>query len=253
MCGVDMDVPLKKAQPVPSPGQVSGLPTQVIELRTLTPTEVRSGLTATSTVVGPWPLKPARMSALGVINSWNTATADAVVSPDARSAAPSFSPIITAGRSSPPSPSLAIAVGSPATLLITSTPTAPAAIALRTFVLKVHVPRLTIASFPEAPGSTLVQLVLFVSKRLYEAVGRAGNSPTAAPIVVPTPAGYVNGWPTKCWFVLAPTVMTLRARPGDSTVPAPGPLLPAATATTRPASTALSRPVAKRSLLPWKL
>src|SRR5947207_2589 len=254
MCGVDIDVPLKKAHPVPSPGQVSGLPTHVIELRTLTPTEVRSGLTAKSTAVGPWLLKPARMSLLaGVINSLNVSTAEAVVAPDARSAAPSFRPIITAGRSSPPSPSLAIAVGSPATWLITSTPPAPAAFALVTFVLKWHVPRFTIASFPEAPGSTLVQLVLFVSKRLYEAVGRAGNSPTAAPIVVPTPAGYVNGWPTKCWFVLAPTVMTLRARPGDSTVPAPGPLLPAATATTRPASTALSRPVAKRSLLPWKL
>src|SRR5437667_4784327 len=30
------------AHPVPSPGQVSGLPTHVIELRTLTPTEVKS-------------------------------------------------------------------------------------------------------------------------------------------------------------------------------------------------------------------
>src|SRR6266487_6491659 len=56
ICGVDIDVPLKKAHPVPSPGQVSGLPTHVIELRTLTPTEVRSGLMSTSGVVGPWPL-----------------------------------------------------------------------------------------------------------------------------------------------------------------------------------------------------
>src|SRR5207244_12729825 len=62
MCGVDIDVPLKKAHPVPSPGQVSGLPTHVIELRTLTPTEVRSGLMSTSGVVGPWLLKPAKMS-----------------------------------------------------------------------------------------------------------------------------------------------------------------------------------------------
>src|SRR6266550_3418947 len=251
MCGVDIDVPLKNAHPVPSPGQVSGLPTQVIELRTLTPTEVRSGLTARSTIVGPWLLKPAKMSLFVVMNSWNTATADAVVSPDARSAAPSFRPIMTAGRSSPPPPSLAMAVGSPATLLITSTPIAPAAIALRTFVLKVQAPRSMIASLPEAPGSTLVQPLEWVSKRSYEAVGRAGKSPTAAPIVVPPPAGYVNGWPTKCWFVLAPTVMTLRARLGDSTVPGPGPLLPAATATTTPASTALSSPIARRSLLPW--
>src|SRR6266566_2185667 len=251
ICGVDMEVPLKKAHPVPSPGQVSGLPTHVIELRTLTPTEVRSGLTARSTVVGPWLLKPAKMSLLVVMNSWNTASADAVVAPDARRSAPSFRPIMTAGKSSPPPPSLAMAVGSPATLLITSTPIAPAAIALRTLVLKVQAPRSMIASLPEAPGSTLVQPLEWVSKRSYEAVGRAGKSPTAAPIVVPPPAGYVNGWPTKCWFVLAPTVMILRARPGDSRVPGPGPLLPAATATTTPASTALSRPIASRSLLPW--
>src|SRR6266513_4605108 len=70
ICGVDIEVPLKKAHPVPSPGQVSGLPTHVIELRTLTPTEVRSGLIAKSTFVGPWLLKPARMSSLPVsVNS----------------------------------------------------------------------------------------------------------------------------------------------------------------------------------------
>src|ERR1700745_3689336 len=97
MCGVDMDGPLKKAQPEPSPGQVADFPTHVIELRTLTPTEVRSGLTARSTLVGPWLLKPARMSLLAVINSVNTALADAVVAPDARNAAPSLRPIMTAG------------------------------------------------------------------------------------------------------------------------------------------------------------
>src|SRR5438477_10462655 len=102
MWGVDMEVPLKKAQPEPSPGQVSGLPTHVIELRTLTPTEVRSGLTAKSTAVGPWLLKPAKISLFcGVMNSRNVSTAEAVVAPDARSAAPSFLPIITAGRLSP--------------------------------------------------------------------------------------------------------------------------------------------------------
>src|SRR5207253_9421001 len=94
MCGVDMDVPLKKAQPEPSPGQVSALPTHVIDLRTLTPTEVRSGLTAKSTFVGPWLLKPARMSLLGVRNSWNEATAEAVVALAARNAARSCRPII---------------------------------------------------------------------------------------------------------------------------------------------------------------
>src|SRR5882757_1436264 len=62
ICGVDMDVPLKNAHPVPSSGQVSGLPTQLIELRTLTPTEVRSGFIAKSTAVGPWLLNPAKIS-----------------------------------------------------------------------------------------------------------------------------------------------------------------------------------------------
>src|SRR5438874_12118405 len=186
MCGVDIEVPWKNAQPEPSPGQPAGLPTQVIELRTFTPTELTSGLTARSTFVGPWPLKPARMSWLPVVtNSCSVASADASGGLAARSAAPSFLLIMTAGRSSPPNPSLAMPIGSPATLLITTTPTAPAAIALRTFVLNVQVPRSTIASLPEAPGSTLVQAVLCVSKRSYDAVGRGGNSPTAAPIVVP--------------------------------------------------------------------
>src|SRR5438034_838567 len=189
MCGVDIEVPLKKAQPEPSPGHPAGLPTHVMELSTLTPTDVTSGFTAKSTFVGPWLLKPAKISWLAVMNSWKVATAEAVAGLAARSAAPSFLPIITAGKSSPPPPSLAMAVGSPATLLITSTPMAPAAIALRTFVLNVQPPRSMIARLPEAPGSTLVQLVLCVSKRVNDAVGSAGNSPTAAPIVVPPPAG----------------------------------------------------------------
>src|SRR5882762_11710407 len=98
MCGVDIDVPLKNAQPLPSPGQPAGLPTHVIELRTFTPTEVRSGLIARSTAVGPWLLKPARMSLLFVMNSLSAATALAVVAEDARNAAPSLRPIMTADR-----------------------------------------------------------------------------------------------------------------------------------------------------------
>src|SRR5207249_11059378 len=122
------------AHPVPSSGQLAGLPTHVIELRTLTATEVKSGLTATSTSVGPWLLEPYKMSLFsGVMNSWNVASAAAVVAPDARSAAPSFLPIMTAGRLSSKPAVLPIAVGSPATLLTTTTPTAPAALAFATF------------------------------------------------------------------------------------------------------------------------
>src|SRR5437667_7586882 len=199
MCGVDIDVPLKNAHPLPSPGHPAGLPTHVIELRTLTPTEVTSGLTAKSTAVGPWLLKPARISWLAVTNSWKVATADASGGLTALSAAPSFLPIMTAGRLSPPPPSFAMATGSPATLLITTTPIAPAAIALRTFVLNVQPPRLTTTTLPEAPGSTLVQAVSSELKyRPNEPADNGGKSPTAAPIVVPPLAGYVNGSPTKC-------------------------------------------------------
>src|SRR5437667_4960621 len=94
MCGVDIEVPWKNVQPEPSPGQPAGLPTHVIELRTFTPTDVTSGLTAKSTFVGPWPLKPARMSLLSsVMNSWNVALTEAVVAPDIRRSAPSLFPI----------------------------------------------------------------------------------------------------------------------------------------------------------------
>src|SRR5215469_9866587 len=196
-----------------------------------------------SGLVGPWLLNPAKISLLaGVMNSWNEATADAVIAPDARKAAPSFRPIMTAGILSSNPLVRAIAIGSPATLLITSTPTAPAAFAFATFWLKVHVPRLIIASLPDAPVETLVHPLKAVSKRLSGPVGRGEKSPTAAPMVVLPPDGYVNGSPTKCWFVLAPAVITLGARPGVSRVPAPGPEFPAATATTTPASVALSSP-----------
>src|SRR6266567_1249462 len=190
MCGVDMDVPLKKAQPEPSPGQLSDLPTHVIELRTLTPTEVRSGLTARSTKVGPWLLKPARMSLFaGVMNSWNTAAADAVVAPDVRNAVPSFRPIMTAGRSSSKPAVRAIAIGSPATLLTMSTAMAPACLAFATFWLNVHPPRSMIASLPAASAETLAQPSDSVSNKLYEAVGKGSKSPTATPTVAPPPAG----------------------------------------------------------------
>ena len=54
-CGDDIDVPLKNSQ---SPSLPHGLPvSHTVELRTLTPTEARSGLIAKSTNVGPWLLK----------------------------------------------------------------------------------------------------------------------------------------------------------------------------------------------------
>src|ERR1700758_4214675 len=106
------------------------------------------------------------MSLFAVMNSWNVAVVDAVVAPDALSAVPSFRPIITAGILSSKPAVLAIAIGSPATLLMMRTATAPAALAFATFWLNVQAPRLIIAKLPEAPGSTLVQPSELVSKRL---------------------------------------------------------------------------------------
>src|SRR4029453_8846950 len=99
-----------------------------------------------STFVWPWLLLPYAISAFaGVMNSSNVASADAVVSPDARNAAPSFLLIMTAGMSLSKPAVLAIAMGSPATLLMMRTAIAPAALAFATFWLKVHVPRSMIA------------------------------------------------------------------------------------------------------------
>src|SRR6478736_2021301 len=190
ICGVDIDVPWKNAHPVPLSGQPAGLFTHVIELRTLTPTDVTSGLTAKSTFVGPWPLKPARMSLFsGVMNSWNVADAEASDGFAVLSAAPSFLLIMTAGRSSSKPAVLAIAIGSPATLFMITTPIAPAALAFATFWLKTHAPRSMIATLPEAPHGTLLQPLECVSNKLKDAAGNGSKSPTAAPMVVPPLAG----------------------------------------------------------------
>src|SRR5262245_17024358 len=66
MCGVDIEVPCKNAKAASVAVRIvvkgSPFPTHVNELRTFTPTELMSGLIARSTLVGPWLLKPARMS-----------------------------------------------------------------------------------------------------------------------------------------------------------------------------------------------
>ena len=110
MCGVDIEVPLKKAQPLrrldsdPSHtrdraedvdadrGQVR-LDREINECRALAAEAGEDVLVR------------------GVMNSWNVAAAEAVVAPDARSAAPSFWPIMTAGILSSKPAVLAIASG----------------------------------------------------------------------------------------------------------------------------------------------
>src|SRR5207247_11370688 len=82
---------------------------------------------------------------------------------------------ISAGRSSSKPAVLAMATGSPATLFMMTTATAPAALAFATFWLKVHVPRSISASLPFAPGSTLVQPSDPVSKRLNDCAGNGSK------------------------------------------------------------------------------
>src|SRR5437016_626328 len=97
------------------------------------------------------------MSAFEVTNSEYEPTTVMLVAPDARNAAPSDLPIMTAGILSSKPAERAIAVGSPATLLTTSTPTAPAAFALATFWLNTQLPRLMTATLPAAATSTDTQ------------------------------------------------------------------------------------------------
>src|SRR5215211_5682399 len=60
-CGAAIDVPWKNAKQGGAPQNWCG-----IELSTFTPGATTSGLTRKSTSVGPWLLKPAIMSELGV-------------------------------------------------------------------------------------------------------------------------------------------------------------------------------------------
>src|SRR5260370_923250 len=83
-CGVAIDVPWKKAKHGGVLQNWWG-----IELRTLTPGATTSGLTRKSTLVGPWLLNPAMMSAL-VVRKYASVAPMVVEAPlTARSAFPS--------------------------------------------------------------------------------------------------------------------------------------------------------------------
>src|SRR5207247_132263 len=115
---------------------------------------------------------------------------------------------------------------------------APATWALRILVLKVHTPRAISAILPARFWEIVVQPFVGVVITYCADIGgtKLANCPRAPP-KVPSPLT-LTGIPTKCGSVLAPTVITLLAVPGDSMVADPGPELPAAIATTSPASTA---------------
>src|SRR5689334_1154905 len=178
----------------------------------LTPGAATSGLMS-SRFAGPRLEKPARKSSLAV----NTSIGDVP----------------------------AIAIGSPATLLTTSTPEAPAAAALATLVAKVQVPRSRTTMRPakgvppraahaEVAPAASAGLLQLASGAVTEGLKEL-NWPTAAPNVLePTR----TGMPKKWLLVTAAAVIARAAWPGLSTVFTPGPEFPAAIATTTPASAA---------------
>src|SRR5207237_7814104 len=115
-------------------------------------------------------------------------------------------------------PSVPIAVGSPATLLTTSTATAPAFCALRILVENVQVPREMSAIFPlSEPAASAVQAVLravpevTTPKGAVRSVFTVAQSSAAAPNTRPP---VVTGAPTKCGPVLAPAAPARAAEPG---------------------------------------
>src|SRR5215213_185761 len=120
-------------------------------------------------------------------------------------------------------PSWAIAVGSPATLLTTTTATAPAACALLIFMENVQAPRERTAIIPARllAGSELQAVPSPPTEPVTTPRGAVRSaltvvkSPDANPIVV---ALKLNGAPTKCGTVDAPAVNARAAEPGDPTV-----------------------------------
>src|ERR687897_2340855 len=191
-CGVAIDVPWKNAQ---QEGVFCTHLSAGCELRTFTPGATTSGLTRNWTSVGPMLEKPAMMLSFAVRKYSSPAwIVVRVPSGFAASARPSSSPTMYAGivgwfgR-----PSEAIAVGSPATLLTTSTATAPAFCAFRIFTEKVQTPREIRAISPvRLPAGSAVQAVLspvavFVGASVTTSSGAVRfavtvlNSPAAAP------------------------------------------------------------------------
>jgi hypothetical protein len=110
MCGVDIEVPVKNAHPEPSPG-IRWLAHARDRTENVDANRGMSGLTAKSTFVGPGCCCHTQYPCFRSDEFWNVASRTHGRSPDARSAAPSFLPIMTAGRSSSKPAVLAIAMG----------------------------------------------------------------------------------------------------------------------------------------------
>src|SRR2546427_10978857 len=127
--------------------------------KTFTPGAQTSGLIS-SRLAGPRLEKPARKFWLFVRTSMSVAPFAVAFCPAsariaARSPSPTITPEIVGWFAVPSCP---IAVGSPATLLTTTTPAAPALCALRILVENVQVPRSLTTIFPVGvPAGTGVQ------------------------------------------------------------------------------------------------
>jgi hypothetical protein len=115
-------------------------------------------------------------------------------------------------------PLWAIAVGSPATLFTIRAPIAPAAWALRTFVVKSQVPRSMTAILPETAVVIAVQPFagLVFAYPAVTAGSKLAKSPRAAPNVAPP--WTETSIPMKCGLVVAPEVSAPNALPGEPIV-----------------------------------
>src|SRR5215210_5146284 len=148
-----------------------------------TPGAVTSGLIRYVNGVGPRLEKPAMMSAFAVRNSCGDVPSTVTV-PLGLIALPSTLPSMAAGIVGWSAvPSVPMAVGSPATLLTTRTPTAPAACAFRIFTEKKQTPRsiraiLPVRSVVIAPQPFAGEVVVYGA-----VIGgvKFAKSPSAAP------------------------------------------------------------------------
>src|SRR6266542_4655443 len=134
-------------------------------------------------------------------------------------------------------PSWPISIGSPITLLATSTAMAPASCALRILAENVHPPREINAILPtRLAGAKAAQALLrplivpgTTARGAVKSDSTVANSPASAATVL-GPA--VTGVARKCGTVLAPAAKAREADTGDSIARRFGPPFPADTATT---------------------
>ena len=234
-----MEVPSRKSQP---PGTAE---------RTPLPGATRSGLTRWPTRVGPDEENSRRVSPCPT-SRWASAPRVTGQPSSLSRASRSSAPTITAGMVAPRGAAMGIAPGRSFTM---STPRAPASSAWDTFVPNGHPPRPIRAMRPSSSGMTRASQARPRSSPLQTTPSSASSGPsgrgkspgTAATPRSPAWTGTNIPWPSD----VAPAVSARLADPGEPRVKAPGPPLPAGTATTIPERSRASTARPTRSRLPF--